>query len=187
MNMQIIESERGRPLLSKNGYFYRQKKVLKTGECFWCCTNKSCKAKIYTLGRENVISRSDLNHNHQSDDQKLARKIISNGVKRKAVDDIAERPSKIIHSVLKENNNVIDCIKINDITCVRKTIYNKRRQLQPPLPHDTESTVKLIDNLNIKTIKDEPFVLINNKNYNIIVFSCPTNVKILCESEQIYI
>jgi len=61
-------------------------------------------------------------------EQKVARKIISNGVKRKAVDDMAERPSKIIHSVLKENPNLI-ALKTSDINCVRQNVYNKRKKI----------------------------------------------------------
>lgn len=39
---------------------------------------------------------------------------------------------------------------------------------------------------DIKTYKGEPFILSNNSDKNIIIFSCQTNIDILSKSEIIY-
>jgi hypothetical protein len=45
----------------------------------------------------------------------------------------------------------------------------------PPLPKTVEELEKAIRNLNLKTDFNEQFLLINDPNYYIIIFSCDTN------------
>jgi hypothetical protein len=41
--------------------------------------------------------------------------------------------------------------------------------------------------MGIKTHTCEPFILSNNSDINIIIFSCKTNINFLCKSETIYL
>ncbi|KAF0753932.1 Uncharacterized protein FWK35_00014965 [Aphis craccivora] len=45
-------------------------------------------------------TEKNVNHNHQIDLQKLQRPFVSASAKRKATDDICERPAKILHRIL---------------------------------------------------------------------------------------
>jgi hypothetical protein len=76
-----------------------------------------CNVKIFTVGEEYIISRRNEIHNHQDNQAKLNTQIINASVKRKAMDDISERPSKLIHSVLNENGKVSTIL-------LRINIYN---------------------------------------------------------------
>jgi hypothetical protein len=45
-----------------------------------------------------------------------------------------------------------------------------------------------IDKMDIKTNKDEPFVLHNDRETGIIIFSCTSNLRCLCnEVQEIFI
>ena len=56
---------------------------------------------------------SDLNHNHDQNISQLNRQIISNECKSKVIEDISERPSKIVH---KELLNVSDPVIMENFT-----------------------------------------------------------------------
>jgi hypothetical protein len=62
----------------------------------WCCTVKSCNAKIYVDESRKVLLKSDGVHNHEVC-KNLKRNIITNSLKRKATEDLSERPVKLIH------------------------------------------------------------------------------------------
>jgi hypothetical protein len=57
-----------------------------------------------------MIISGKLNHIHEVDERKLARKQVRLPVKRKANSDVSERPSKIIRSELQkiEENNLTE-------------------------------------------------------------------------------
>lgn len=94
MDTKIITSEKGKPLLLLNGFKFQKKKELKSGEMFWTRSNKSCNAKVFTLGHENFISRSNDDHNHEVNSKQLHRQIVSCASKREAEEDICEHPEK---------------------------------------------------------------------------------------------
>lgn len=75
----------------------------------------------------------------------------------------------------------------NDISALRKCVYRARRQFLPTNPTciaDIHSAVSLVNTL---TTNDEEFLLVNDDISNIIIFSCNTNLKMLCKSEIIYV
>lgn len=96
METSKVISERGKEVLIVESGKFTKDKVLKSGETYWRCAIRSCKAKLFTMDVEDLITRSDLQHNHSQDIKKLNRQSISNAVKRKATEDAAERPSIII-------------------------------------------------------------------------------------------
>lgn len=185
--IKMILSEKGKSLLVWDDYKFREKKVLKSGEKFWTCTVSKCNAKVFTLGSDNIISRKETVHNHENDIKKLNRQILSVASKRKAVEDITERPSKIIHSVLRENSDTMDALTRKDITYIRNNMYYKRRQVQARLPSNVSDVFDILPTLNLTTIKNEPFLLATDNINNIVVFSCYTNLKFLCSSDKVYL
>ena len=102
-------------------------------------------------------------HNHPSDPT-IARQALSNSIKRKAIENICDKPSKLIHSELR-TNEFSEEIHSNDIDCMRRNLYIARRKLTPALPKSQEEVVSVIEQLNPITHKEEKFlnVLINIK------------------------
>jgi hypothetical protein len=111
--MEIYEmlSEKNKQILVIFKYKFRFHKLLANKIEKWCCTNKSCRSFVKQYNKEILISQSkfDVNdHNHKANtEQILKRQKIRNGIKRKATENICERPSKLIHGGLKENGKSI--------------------------------------------------------------------------------
>lgn len=187
MEKFVTLSERGKPVLVVNSVKFTKHKVLTSGEICWRCADRSCKAKVYTVGSENLISRSEIEHNHEKNIKKLNRQIISASVKRKAVEDICEKPSKIIHSSLKEHTRELDTITVKDIHNIRNNIYNSRRKTLPALPKNRAAVIAALKSMTIRTIKDENFAFIIDDVEEIVVFSCLTNLTALSKSEKLYV
>lgn len=111
---------------------------------------------------------------------------LQGGVKRKATEDLSQRPSKIINFGIKQSPGDLD-ITIQDIENLRKSIYRKRRSVLPSLPRSVEDVHDALDSLEYKTNKGENFLLINNRRQNMILFSCHTNLEFLCSQKKIYV
>lgn len=187
MEVSINTSTRGKPLLIVNMFTFSRQKQLKSGEVFWRCTNRrlNCAAKVFTLGPENTIIRSDLHHNHDTDEKKINRRMISNSCKRKAIEDISEKPSKIVCRELQ--NNLPATLTSNDIINIKKTIYSSRRKILPNiLPKNVAESHQVLASLNLKTNRNEDFLFINNEEDNIVVFTCETNLRLLSEIQCVY-
>jgi len=89
--------------------------------------------------------------------------------------------SKILRTEISENISNLQTITTDDISLVRRNIYKARRKMVPPLPKTMEELQNSISNLDLKTDLNEQFLLINDPNCHIIIFSCDTNLKVLCE------
>ena len=77
MAVSIVESSRGCDLLIVENFSFSKQDVLKSGEVRWRCIkrNLKCSAKLYTVGAEFTITRSDLTHNYEPNQRSLQRKI----------------------------------------------------------------------------------------------------------------
>lgn len=185
--METVLSQRGQKLIVVNKFKFYRVYVTQEG-VRWRCVNKACKAKIYVDESETILLREEEFHNHEAEKEDIQlRKAVSNKVKRKAVEDIYERPSKLIHSELKTNSQAISHIKTSDIYRIRKCIYNARRKQYPALPKTNKEVHDILETICVVTAKNEQFLLENNREHNIIIFSCPTNLKALCSSTSIYV
>ena len=49
--------------------------------------------------------------------------------KRKATEELAGKPSKIIHSVLKDHSEALKTLSVNDFNYIRNNIYNERKKV----------------------------------------------------------
>lgn len=69
-----------------------------------CCKNK-CSVSLRTIGATYVITHTDgRQHNHEKmSDRTAERQRLSASAKRKAENDICERPSKVLQSLMTEN------------------------------------------------------------------------------------
>ena len=78
-------------------------------------------------------------HNHvEGSEACLNRQILNNFVKRKAMEDLCERPRKLIHKELR--SQYLDTLTCKDIRNISRNMH-KARSFQPfPLPTDTEET-----------------------------------------------
>lgn len=76
---------------------------------------------------------------------------------------------------------------MKDISYIRNNVYYKRKKIHPTLPTNAEETIKILQDLDCKTIKKENFLIAAEQDKNILVFSCETNLRALCNYSTIYL
>jgi len=70
---------------------------------------------------------------------------------------------------------------------VKRNMYNARRKSMPALPKSIDEVHEVLESMEIVTNRNTKFLLINDRQEKIIIFSCDTNLKTLCTSKYIYI
>jgi hypothetical protein len=136
MEVKSILSEKGKQLLVVNNFKFCMARKLNNGEIRWRCVNKksNCLAKVYyTFGFEpmNVIS-SDLIHNHP-EEENIKRQALSHGAKIKALDNLTEKPAKLLRQELRQSG-FFDQIFTYDVDRQRKNLWQARSFVQLPPP-----------------------------------------------------
>lgn len=126
-----------------------------------------------------------MNRRHKIDILKLQRQFVSASAKRKATDDICERPAKILHSIATVQDTSL--IKISDVKYIKRNMYNARRNLLPPLPNTTQSVQEALKSMKYKSSKGEDMLLYNDFNSECVIICCKSNLEILCKSEILYV
>lgn len=182
--MEFVLSERGKELILLDSFKFYQKNVTTSG-VKWCCTVKTCNAKIYVCQNKKVILKREDMHNHLVS-QRLSRQIVSNSVKRKAAEDICEKPAKLLHKELKTSafGNNLD---ISDVNSIKRRMYDARRRILPRLPTNIEEVHETLRLIDLKTNRGENFLLVNDLEKNLIIFSTETNLKAMCTMPTIYV
>lgn len=182
----MLTSERGKKMLLVNNYKFSFTAELKGGEKKWRCKASRCTANVYTVGMDNLISRSNLNHNHLPlNERQIQRQTISNLAKCKAVEEISNRPSKILRTVMgtEKTENILSA----DLSYIKRNIYNARRKLYPKLPKCRSDVHAVLKSQDLQTSRKENFLLVNDEKSSILVFSCLTNLTNLCMCSKIYV
>jgi len=183
--MEFVNSEKSKPIILYEGYKFRFHKTLKNDVQRWPCSVKSCKCFL-KLSPLNKIVDSNTNHNHNKNDEKvLNRQILSNSLKRKAIEDISCKPSKFIRSELKKAD--VSTLTTNDLSLIRHNVHRARSFVHPPLPKCIKELHAALDSMNIKTNIGEPFLFNNDKENCIIDFSTTQNIKVLCDVNKFYV
>jgi len=175
-------SKRGTQLLVIEGYKFRFHKYLVNDVERWVCTQKLCIAFLKRSGGETVAS--DLHHNHPRDSlNSLTRQKVANACKRKAIEDIFERPSKIIRRKVTAGD--LEVLNEEDRVQIRKSIHTARAKERPPLPKTLQELHAILNEYELKTKLYEPFILVNDDVGNIVMFSTERNLKFLASCDTL--
>ncbi|CAH1109054.1 unnamed protein product [Psylliodes chrysocephalus] len=87
----------------------------------WQCSKRTCKAFVKTQESDDTIVQSVLDHNHEKlSDEVFNRHFVSNSVKRKGVEDICEKPLKLIRNEIK--NSAVEALTTKDIVDIMGNI-----------------------------------------------------------------
>jgi hypothetical protein len=132
---------------------------------------ESCSARVFTDESISIILSGEL-------------EILRTACKRKAVDMISERPSKINSELFKMDE---ENLEKKDLKYVRQSMYRERRKLHPAQPKNQAEFHSILDDIGAVTNKDDDFVMYNDSESGIILFGCEANLKFLCTvSEEIF-
>jgi len=142
---------------------------------------------VFTLNKVVVQDhRKNLSHRHKPYDRNIiSRQIVSSAYKQKAVYAPSVRPKTIILKEVGENIEPLQFTTM-DIKRIRKNVYDARCKVLPSCPTSLEEIHSLLEKMHIKTKQGEPFLLVNDKEKNIIIFSCTSNILFLKEIETLY-
>lgn len=185
VKMNVMNSEKNKTLKLIGGYKFRFHKFLKNETERWSCTVKTCKC-FAKFSNNNCLVESFNEHNHEKlSEIVLIRNKLSNTLKRKAVDHMFDNPSKILQTELKSGD--IENLTTKDILLVKRNIHNARASVLPKLPNSLTEVHEVLKNIEIKTNKDEYFLLVNNNETNILGFSTLSNLKIVCSLDSIFV
>jgi len=105
-----------------------------------CCIDIKCKCYIKCNESTQTFGvGGDVMHNHDADREAcLNRQMLNNSVKRKAMEDLCERPHKLIHKEL--HNQQLDTLTYKDIRNMSRNVHKARSSQLLPLPTDIEGT-----------------------------------------------
>ena len=180
----VILSEKNKTLFNIDGYKFRYHKTLKNDVQRWSCCKKTCKSYIKLNNENEIIERAN-DHNHIKDSVEVFnRQQLSNNLKRKAVEELYDKPSKLIHGALSKD---IPTLTTYDLTLIRNNIHHARSSTIPKLPDNLPDLHNVLLNENIQTNRDENFLLVNDNENNIIIFSTITNLNFLSEVDTIFV
>ena len=100
--MEIIKSQKGKDLLSYDGFLYRKNTTNKTSQN-WRCVMKDCRGTVKTLldYRENSEVKSGQDHNHAPDPAKQSVRVALCKINEQA-SNCSEPPRRVIASVVQE-------------------------------------------------------------------------------------
>jgi len=115
----------------------------------------------------------------------LNRQILSNSLKRKAIEYISCKLSKLIRSELKKGD--VSTLTTNDLSLIRHNVHRARSFVHPPLPKCIKKLHAAFESMNIKTNIGEPFLFNNDRDNFIIGFSTTQNIKVLCDLNKFYV
>lgn len=129
----ITCTNKGVRCLVLNNFFYRHYRQCVDGRTKWRCTNKICAAFVVTNGSVNQILDHQNKHNHDDNSNRYVERHEVRGLcKRKAENQLSERPFKIIRLELNsiENSTLLH----QDVSTIRRAIYRTKRKSLPPNP-----------------------------------------------------
>jgi imidazoleglycerol phosphate synthase glutamine amidotransferase subunit HisH len=93
--ISYIFSKKRKTLLVHNNYKIYKKHTLTENICTWMCINNKCRAKCNTDSEQLIENKNTYFVHTYKEETALNRQKISNSCKRKAVDSVVEKLSKI--------------------------------------------------------------------------------------------
>ncbi|XP_018497477.1 uncharacterized protein LOC108864276 [Galendromus occidentalis] len=192
MNVQAVESTKGRSLYRANGFLYElEEKIL---EKLYCrCVQKrwrNCGARsILCKAPEPTIVRLSGAHNHEPDDEKFLRLSAVAKMKKVVVDQpdrgVKEVYAESLISVVSELRDDFNDEEIGLSVPIFASVRRKRGSIRPRLPM-SRSDIEL-DDVWTKTLDGEPFLLIDDGGEDrILGFSTREMIFALCEAETVF-
>jgi hypothetical protein len=161
MDVIVSETNKKKKCLKYDGLTFRVDRILKKNDISWRCTNNKskCKARVRTDGESKVVMSAMSEHNHEINEREIA------------------RPSKIIRQELQKLDE--SNLQTKDLKNVALAVYRERRRELPVLPKYRNEAHEALKSINLNTNKDESFMMVNDQENGIIVFTCNSNLTCL--------
>ena len=99
-------------------------------------------------------------------------------VKRKATEDISQRLSMVIRSVLCDIQE--DHLQPKDLRSTSQAMYRERRKRHPSNPKSRNDVFEALRGLSVKSRKGKNLLHVIDSDYGIVIFMSMTNLNFLC-------
>ena len=120
------------------------------------------------------FSGGGVRHNHDADSEAcLNRQILNNSVKAKAMEDLCERPRKLIHRELR--SQYLDTVTYKDIRSISRNMHKARSSQLLPLQTDMVETHEALSAVQCQQVGQN--LLLNDLKKTIVMFSCRNNLQ----------
>ena len=162
-----------------DNYKFRVGSTSKAGTTRWRCCKKNCSATLYTIRREVI----NFTGPHCHEQPNVQADVLRRTCKRKALDDLTCKPSKIIKTEHFKSGDIQ--IEAGDYKRIREAIYRERRKKYPVLPKSHEEVFQCLESIPLKTAKGEDFILELDAGNSMVLFSCKENLEFLSSCEDI--
>ncbi len=185
-----LTTQKGKAALGFRGFKYRKDREYPSSKRIaWRCSVTGCKGRLQT-STDLSNPQEVVPHSHFSDPDKL----LSDEAIQK-MRERARRESIPIPVIYKQECSAITT-KLNTANSneqrpiipsfyeIRGTLYNARKVNYPPLPTSLES-IQIPENLT-KTLSGKGFLLHHDKSSGLLNLGTPHNLKILCNSKELY-
>lgn len=165
MDIQLTETSKGKPALQLEGHLYRLMKENKASRT-WRCTRKDCNARVTTDLETHTFLHGMTDHNHDVDLSSSQALQFRQSCKRKAEDDITERPRKIL--IREAQHSKTDFLRQRDIENTRVAMWRQRRKIHPKLPTSRQETLQALTSISTK---DDTCIKTDDENEIACVYS----------------
>jgi hypothetical protein len=181
MQVEKYTTNKGKDGIIVDGYKYRLDKAFKNTN-LWRCAQTRCGERCMTDLTDLMVLDGRTDHNHEIEvDRKAQRSKLRQACKRKAVDDITERPQKLIIAECGKTEN--DTLVPEDISTIRQAVYRVRRRTQQKLPKSREETHVNLKDYEFNSTSGERMMHVNDPETGIIMFTTEGNNEYICQPD----
>ena len=178
--MEIVHTERNRSkqAIIVDGYGYRHANTLNNGDVVYVCSiNKKCNKFITTDPKGVAVAKTKNEHScgKEPDPRENESRLLMVRVRNKS-GDVAKLPTAVIRNELRDMNE--NNLHRTDLGNVSLSLYRERRKHLPTLPKRRENTHAAIEMIDTMTSENERFLIVNDQESGIIIFSTETNMSL---------
>lgn len=148
---------------------------------FWVCTKRDCNARITTCIQTNEILHGLVEHTHDADSRKTQELAFRQSCKRKATEDLTQRPRKITIQEAKKAD--INELSEENVSKIRRAMWRERRKEMPLLPKTRQETLVAVSSIQTK----QPTNVLAADNEKGIIYLYSTDViKYIKDADHLY-
>lgn len=180
------KTNKGKPLLSLNGYGYQKDKE-HNNVIYWVCNKKfnkqiQCKSRLTTTNLEDskcMILRNNTLHNHC---ETTTAEESKNSMKRSIEDSVSKwkyMKTSVVINKLHASENIGD---LPNDSILKSRINYRKRKLYPKQPTCLQDITE--DFINIESTNGEKFLLHSSTDHSILILGTLNNLTMLCSASH---
>jgi hypothetical protein len=177
-----FRTEKGKDAIAYRGHCYRLDRSGVNG-LYWRCLKNNCRGRVMTdINRDNLEVRTD--HDHNPDFDGATVREVRERLRKRAFEENIPIPQIYQQEVGPLANRPMIAARMPGYPSVNVTMYRERHASLPPLPQSAAAIV--IPQEYTLSTTGQRFLLSQSANNEFITFATDTNLRLLCEADDIY-